>query len=89
MSKLTAGAEAARIKLEEVNEHVVALCAFLEQRGLKLGDGVMVLLMATGQLVGHLQRGDDDAKADVALEAFLEIVRAAVRLKRHHARGPQ
>lgn len=75
-------------KLDEVNEHVVAVCAFLEKRGLTLGDGVLVLLVATGQLVGHLQRADDEPEADAALEKFLEIIRQATRLKRHQAKRP-
>ncbi len=75
-------------KLDEVNEHVEALCVFLENRGLTVGDGVLVLLVATGQLVGHLQAGDEESKADAALEDFLNIVRQAARLKRHHARRP-
>ena len=75
-------------KLDEVNEHVEALCVFLEERGLTLGNGVLVLLVATGHLVGHLQRGDEEAKADAALEAFLDIVRQAAQLKRHQAKRP-
>jgi hypothetical protein len=78
-----------RLSLDEGTEHVEALCAFLESRGLRVGDGLLVLLIATGHLCGHLQADQDDATADVALETFLDIVRQAARLKRHQAREPK
>lgn len=70
-------------KLNELTEHNVALVEFLEkQRGLNVNDGLMVLLLTTAQLVGHVQRGQPEAEADEALEGFLDVIRQGVRLKR-------
>lgn len=71
-------------KLTELNEHTVALVEFLEKvRGLDVHTGLSVLLLATAQIIGHVQQGENEAEADRKLEGFLEVVRQMARVRRN------
>lgn len=72
-----------------INQHIVPLIDFLRvQRKLSIYDGAIVLLVATGHIIGEIQSDQPEAQADVALEAFLDVIRQAARLARHEAKRP-